>query len=1127
MPPPAPPPPAKHSGGASSPAFDCGFGMPPMAWPHEKKEWCCRNMNRGCEHTTIPPQFGHDSMPPGLTGHDSTPPGFQGRYDCNRDAVSVWAQNKAEWCCRHEHKGCGHNSPPPGLTGHGSMPPGPPGVLPGLPGRFDCNKDAVFMWAKDKAEWCCRSTGLGCPGTTTGEPEFDCTQGFADDMWVIGWSAEKSQFCCKKGFKTCSVPTTTSENGERIWDATTLTSTTTMALTTLTSTTSPDGGDAFDCNAGTENAQKGWSVWKKRWCCSNKKIGCLTNGEDNAIMGTFHLKCLRYNALKKDPTLEKVAWETIKESLAQLACVQPAWADVARKRKLSVVEPAPVFMPSDFDADPPKKGPCSAKNVWLEQWKDATGCLVIHFVITLPAVVSFSDANGRVTCDSIGSAVIPAVQALDRIEKVSATEMEIHECHVDMHQGKIPCTCEDGQPLDKDHCPAHGGNLCTSCIIGYHLNTQRQCEANECHCEHGIAAIGPTCATSGEHSCGFCKLGYHLERLGSEGGGRGIFECRENICTCQYGVEAKGVACDAHHAAICDRCESGYHVVSPDKVCMVNTCYCSAGEPSETIAHEDDEPLSLGDGRGDNHEVCSADGAHSCRRCSKGFHLNTVTEQCDPNVCTCDSGTAAVGPVCVEHNREVCVSCEDNAYLTQNGQCGNKKCVCTNGVPVDETACTTNRGQICQTCNPGYVMWGKTQQCVSVSCDCENGTPRVDCDTAKGISGCSSCSSGFHLAGHRCVKNTCECSHGVAAKGSTCLENGLQVCDTCFHGYHHTMDNADSGRITVHCKRNECTCSNGEVATAQTSPMCESHKGEMCSACKPGFQLFPDHICRMKHCTCENGHGTRFHECEVHGTANCAQCDENYHLTKFGVALKGTMQCRADTLTTEAFDCEAGFDRRMVGWSLLKKSWCCENKQVGCLDYLETGKDLCSSWLDQTRCESLGCCRYRAGRGCSSAVGDTGACHPRRVVTVAASESAEDEGGLYCLAAVGVHVRVKSCNPWDDSQLWRWDCTANQLRSDSGFCLTADGDLHKGKLKMEACDAQLPQHQHVTWAAAKPKQFEMISGSATDKPYCLSVRDLHEEGGYAVMKVCDDKPETIAKQSWDIPQGARDCSVAA
>jgi len=197
-------------------------------------------------------------------------------FDCNEGFPAVWPQDKADYCCLTEAKGCATTVPttafpettptqPP--TPFPTMPPTPPPTLPPTPGTtvshgpvdpYNCAVDPESSWDEAKKEWCCRVHHLGCPPTAppatlppvvpTAPPPpadpFNCADGFAN--WVAGWSVEKKEWCCSFHGKGCP------QQGGGC----------------------ATSSEPYDCEAGFANWQQGWSVQKKAWCCSNKGKGC-------------------------------------------------------------------------------------------------------------------------------------------------------------------------------------------------------------------------------------------------------------------------------------------------------------------------------------------------------------------------------------------------------------------------------------------------------------------------------------------------------------------------------------------------------------------------------------------------------------------------------------------------------------------------------------------------------------------------------------------------------------------------------------------------------------------------------------------------------------------------------------
>lgn len=138
---------------------------------------------------------------------------------------------------------------------------------------FDCTAGFANWragWSVSKKIYCCRTEGVGCEDTTTTPygygrrrhpiltttPQFDCEAGLPN--WEYGWSLQKKKYCCETHGVGCQARTTTpfSPGGS--------------TLPFPGRTTQPN----FDCRAGLEHWELGWSEEKKRYCCEKHGFGC-------------------------------------------------------------------------------------------------------------------------------------------------------------------------------------------------------------------------------------------------------------------------------------------------------------------------------------------------------------------------------------------------------------------------------------------------------------------------------------------------------------------------------------------------------------------------------------------------------------------------------------------------------------------------------------------------------------------------------------------------------------------------------------------------------------------------------------------------------------------------------------
>jgi len=378
----------------------------------------------------------------------------------------------------------------------------------------------------------------------------------------------------------------------------------------------------------------------------------------------------------------------------------------------------------------------------------------------------------------------------------------------------------------------------------------------------------------------------------------------------------------------------------------------------------------------------------------------------------------------------------------------------------------------------------------------------------------------------KCHRNHCTCSHGVAATGPLCLQHRLEVCATCKVGYHTVTGNDENtGRLTVSCVENKCTCENGAAAVSVSTPACHTNNKEICTMCDDGYDMGTDHICRMKNCQCDHGFGTRFTECEVHGSQNCKECSPGYHLTTQDVVLRNTQRCRLSSQTQAPFDCDAGYDKRHTGWSLLKKDWCCRNKGVACMASEVSGNLACSKHFNEMECKMIGCCKYEHGR-CHSAVGDK-ACFKVRTLKLSGSP------GFCLFPNEDLTAGTVVCNEHNlhgtSMQFWTYDKSTKQIQSSGlvGKCLEADTHAAKGpasgpsgegpwyEVKLAPCASAHSKNAAQRWTFTKKTRFTV---NMNGKSLCLGVRAgyVGSIGSAVVVRKCEDEEDD--GQDWQVPE---------
>ena len=196
--------------------------------------------------------------------------------------------------------------------------------------------------------------------------------------------------------------------------------------------------------------------------------------------------------------------------------------------------------------------------------------------------------------------------------------------------------------------------------------------------------------------------------------GEVYYSCEENVCICNNGTAQANAQCDENTANECSECNQYYHMVTdrPDEKddpnwsadCAVNQCVCQYGTPVD-------------DGFCNDHQ------GNQCKVCDDGFTL-TDDEQCIPNECTCENGTArnstVTDDVCLVVARNECQVCDQYYKIST-----------TNATVVTITVAEST-----------YAVFD-TPSCIRKVCDCDNGIPVIDCDV-EGVQDCDICDDYYH-----------------------------------------------------------------------------------------------------------------------------------------------------------------------------------------------------------------------------------------------------------------------------------------------------------------------------------------------------------------------------------------------
>jgi hypothetical protein len=159
---------------------------------------------------------------------------------------------------------------------------------------FDCNVDpSLLSWPERKKAWCCTKKGIGCPSTTL---PFDCS------LSSIDVSPQRNAWCCHYNGVGCLTTTTHSydcRNG--LADAEAGWSVAKKAYCCQHYSVGPHCkhnahhhhghfSRPYDCNAALARAATAWSFSKQAWCCKNEHKGCVTTTLDMADGASYDCK---------------------------------------------------------------------------------------------------------------------------------------------------------------------------------------------------------------------------------------------------------------------------------------------------------------------------------------------------------------------------------------------------------------------------------------------------------------------------------------------------------------------------------------------------------------------------------------------------------------------------------------------------------------------------------------------------------------------------------------------------------------------------------------------------------------------------------------------------------------------
>jgi len=253
--------------------FDCEAGLLhwQQGWPREKTSWCCRNEGLGCaKAATTTAAATSATSATANTGVNKT------LYNCTgalSNATGEWSAPHQEWCCRNMHLGC---PPAPALE---TTTPAPQNCTDGedvncettvaatIVPEIETTAAATIVAETAKAIAATTVTAIATAGTAVMATSQDPST-----------SAALSATTAPAGRAVAAVRTaaasTSTGPASSATATTTLTAIGTASTAPMAASTSEASSQAYDCEAGIPGADSAWSPEKRRWCCQHVNISC-------------------------------------------------------------------------------------------------------------------------------------------------------------------------------------------------------------------------------------------------------------------------------------------------------------------------------------------------------------------------------------------------------------------------------------------------------------------------------------------------------------------------------------------------------------------------------------------------------------------------------------------------------------------------------------------------------------------------------------------------------------------------------------------------------------------------------------------------------------------------------------
>lgn len=404
----------------------------------------------------------------------------------------------------------------------------------------------------------------------------------------------------------------------------------------------------------------------------------------------------------------------------------------------------------------------------------------------------------------------------------------------------------------------------------------------------------------GAFTCSNCSLGYYLSNN----------SCIQCATTIQY---CTSCLFDQNNNLICAACASNKLYLQGNQ-CVTNCTI--AGNPECTVC----QLTSL------------SGGVVTCSSCVTGYYLNAATKTCQ----SCNTASAGCANCTASSNVTSCIACMEGYFLSGTPA----SCVLCSTVHTNCNICNVNfatGASQCIKCSPSWYLNATDNLCYSCSA-----SPFLQSNFAPGSCSvcqvstttitqliCTTCASGYYLAGSICTFCPSSCS---ACSSST-------ICTNCSTGYLLSATTCQPCSQTypncLYCNSVECTdCQSGyytvdnkhcvSACLVSNCLSCQPKNNQFCTQCKQGYTLSSGTCTIMQcsgqlqfnglDCVCPINMYSNGGACSSCSDQNCMYCPGNVCKTCFqgyyqtnGVCQSCLSNCRICLSGNQCLLCNEGY----------------------------------------------------------------------------------------------------------------------------------------------------------------------------------------------------------------------------